>query len=97
MGYRFGKFTYITDANRIEPAEKEKIKGSEVLVVNALRHAAHVSHFTLDEAIDLVNELKIPTAYFTHVSHQLGKHADVTKQLPARMHLAYDGLTLSFT
>jgi phosphoribosyl 1,2-cyclic phosphate phosphodiesterase len=97
MGYRFGKFTYITDANRIEPAEKEKIKGSEVLVVNALRHAAHVSHFTLDEAIDLVKELEIPTAYFTHVSHQLGKHADVTTELPVNMHLAYDGLTLSFT
>ncbi|WP_301925962.1 MBL fold metallo-hydrolase [Ferruginibacter sp.] len=97
MGYRFGKFTYITDANRIEPAEKEKIKGSEILVVNALRHAAHVSHFTLDEAIDLVKELEIPTAYFTHVSHQLGKHADVTTELPVNMHLAYDGLTLSFT
>jgi phosphoribosyl 1,2-cyclic phosphate phosphodiesterase len=96
MGYRFGKFTYITDANRIEPEEKKKIKGSEILVVNALRHAAHVSHFTLDEAIDLVKELEIPTAYFTHVSHQLGKHADVTKELPVNMHLAYDGLTLSF-
>ncbi|MDN3657661.1 MBL fold metallo-hydrolase [Ferruginibacter paludis] len=97
MGYRFGKFTYITDANRIEPEEKKKIKGSEILVVNALRHAAHVSHFTLDEAIDLVKELEIPTAYFTHVSHQLGKHADVAKELPLNMHLAYDGLTLSFT
>jgi phosphoribosyl 1,2-cyclic phosphate phosphodiesterase len=97
MGYRFGKFTYITDANRIESAEKEKIKGSEILVVNALRHAAHVSHFTLNEAIDLVKELEIPTAYFTHVSHQLGKHADVTNELPVNMHLAYDGLTLSFT
>lgn len=96
MAYRFGKFTYITDANRIEPAEKEKIKGSEVMVVNALRHKAHISHFTLDEAIGLVQELNVPKAYFTHVSHQLGKHAAVNKELPAGIQLAYDGLNLSF-
>lgn len=97
FGFRFGKFTYITDANRIESNEKEKIKGSEMLVVNALRHKTHISHFTLDEAIDLVTELKVPQAYFTHVSHQLGKHADINKELPVGMQLAYDGLTLSFT
>lgn len=96
MAYRFGKFTYITDANRIEPAEKEKIKGSEVMVVNALRHKAHISHFTLDEAIELVQELNVPKAYFTHVSHQLGKHAIVNKELPAGIQLAYDGLNLVF-
>jgi phosphoribosyl 1,2-cyclic phosphate phosphodiesterase len=96
MAYRFGKFTYITDANRIEPAEKEKIKGSEVMVVNALRHKAHISHFTLDEAIGLVQELNVPKAYFTHISHQLGKHAIVNKELPAGIQLAYDGLNLSF-
>lgn len=96
MAYRFGKFTYITDANRVEPAEKEKIKGSEVMVVNALRHKAHISHFTLDEAIGLVQELNVPKAYFTHVSHQLGKYAAVNKELPAGIQLAYDGLNLSF-
>ena len=96
MAYRFGKFTYITDANRIEPAEKEKIKGSEVMVVNALRHKAHISHFTLDEAIELVQELNVPKAYFTHVSHQLGKHAAINKELPAGIQLAYDGLNLFF-
>ena len=96
MAYRFGKFTYITDANRVEPAEKEKIKGSEVMVVNALRHKAHISHFTLDEAIGLVQELNVPKAYFTHVSHQLGKHDAVNKELPAGIQLAYDGLNLSF-
>lgn len=96
MAYRFGKFTYITDANRVEPAEKEKIKGSEVMVVNALRHKAHISHFTLDEAIGLVQELNVPKAYFTHVSHQLGKHAAVNKELPPGIQLAYDGLNLSF-
>ena len=97
FAYRFGNFTYITDANRIDPIEKEKIIGSEVMVVNALRHNAHISHFTLDEAKDLVNELKISEAYFTHIGHQLGKHADVSKALPEGMHLAYDGLTLSFS
>ena len=96
MAYRFGKFTYITDANYVEPAEKEKIKGSEVMVVNALRHKAHISHFTLDEAIGLVQELNVPKAYFTHVSHQLGKHAAVNNELPAGIQLAYDGLNLSF-
>lgn len=96
MAYRFGKFTYITDANRIESGEKEKIKGSEIMVVNALRHKAHISHFTLDEAIALVQELNVPKAYFTHVSHQLGKHEDISKELPAGMQLAYDGLSLCF-
>jgi phosphoribosyl 1,2-cyclic phosphate phosphodiesterase len=96
FGFRFGKFTYITDANQIEPLEKEKIIGSEVMVVNALRRQPHISHFTIDESILLVQELKIPTAYFTHISHQLGKYEDITKELPTGMHLAYDGLVLDF-
>ena len=93
-GYRFGDFTYITDANRIDEAEKEKIRGSKTLVVNALRNEPHISHYTLQEAVDLVNELKIPNAYFTHISHQLGRHDEVEEILPHGMHLAYDGLTL---
>jgi phosphoribosyl 1,2-cyclic phosphate phosphodiesterase len=93
-GFRFGKFTYITDANRIEDAEKEKIKGSEVIVVNALRKEKHISHYTLNEAVELVKELKIPRAYFTHISHQLGKHEEVEKNLPEGIHLAYDGLII---
>ena len=96
LGFRFGKFTYITDANRIEPGEKEKIRGSEVLVLNALRKQHHISHFTLAEAIDMVQELKVPTGYFTHISHQLGKHKDIEAELPEGMHLAYDGLVLEF-
>jgi phosphoribosyl 1,2-cyclic phosphate phosphodiesterase len=92
--YRFGDFTYITDANRIDGAEKEKIRGSKIVVVNALRKNKHISHYSLDEAIDLVQELGIPEAYFTHISHQLGKHIDVEKELPKGMHLGYDGLTL---
>jgi phosphoribosyl 1,2-cyclic phosphate phosphodiesterase len=93
-GFRFGNFTYITDANRIDEEEKEKMRGSEVIVVNALRHEKHISHFTLAEAIELVRELEIPTAYFTHISHQLGLHASIDPHLPAGMHLAYDGLTI---
>ena len=96
LGFRFGKFTYITDANKIDEQEKEKIKGSQVLVLNALRKKAHISHFTLDEAIGLVQELKIPTAYFTHISHQLGRHQTIEAELPDGIHLAYDGLSLEF-
>ena len=96
LGFRFGKFTYITDANRIEQQEKDKITGSDTLVVNALRKNAHISHFTLQEAIDLAEELKIPHAYFTHISHQLGKHEEVSAEMPSNIHLAYDGLKLRF-
>ncbi|MFT3825624.1 MAG: MBL fold metallo-hydrolase [Chitinophagaceae bacterium] len=93
-GFRFGKFTYITDANRIEEAEKEKIKGSEVLVLNALRKEKHISHFSLSEAIALAQELQIPTTYLTHVSHQMGLHDVVEKELPPGIHFAYDGLEI---
>jgi phosphoribosyl 1,2-cyclic phosphate phosphodiesterase len=96
MGFRFGKFTYITDANRIDEPEKEKIRGSEAMVLNVLRKQKHISHFTLEEAIGMVKELKIPNAFFTHISHQLGLHADVDSELPAGMHLAYDGLELEY-
>jgi len=97
MGFRFGKFTYITDANRIEESEKEKIRGSEVMVLNALRKQKHISHFTLDEAIGMVQELQVPAAYFTHISHQLGRHAEIEAELPAHIHLAWDGLQLEFS
>jgi phosphoribosyl 1,2-cyclic phosphate phosphodiesterase len=95
IGFRFGDFTYITDANRIEDLEKQKILGSKVLVLNALRKEKHLSHFTLDEAMDLVNELKISEAYFTHISHQLGKHEDINKELPNGMQLAFDGQVIN--
>ena len=93
-GYRFGDFTYITDANHIDDSEKEKIKGTQVLVINALRKEKHLSHFTLQEAIDLATELEIPTTYFTHLSHQMGLHDEVSESLPKGMFLAYDGLVL---
>jgi phosphoribosyl 1,2-cyclic phosphate phosphodiesterase len=93
--FRFGNFTYITDANRIEATQKEKIKGSEIIVVNALRKEDHVSHFTLEQAIDLVNELNVPLAYFTHISHQLGRHEEINALLPPNIQLAFDGLQIS--
>lgn len=93
-GYRIGDFTYITDANRIDDAEKEKIRGSKVLVLNALRRESHMSHFTLSEAIALSRELEVQQAYFTHISHQLGLHASVSEELPLGAALAYDGLTI---
>lgn len=95
-GFRFGTFTYITDANRIDEEERLKILGSDTIVLNALRKEKHISHFTLDEATEVVSQLKIPHSYFTHISHQLGRHQDVEKQLPSGMHLAYDKLTLHF-
>jgi phosphoribosyl 1,2-cyclic phosphate phosphodiesterase len=91
-GFRFHDFTYITDANRIDEEEKEKIRGSKILVINALRKAPHISHFSLEEAISLVDELNIPEAYFTHISHQLGFHEQVNAALPQHIRLAYDGL-----
>jgi phosphoribosyl 1,2-cyclic phosphate phosphodiesterase len=94
LGFRFGPFTYITDANFIEPAEKEKIKGSEVMVVNALRKEKHISHYNLEEAVELVQELQVPEAYFTHISHQLGLHNSIENELPAGIHLSYDGLSI---
>jgi phosphoribosyl 1,2-cyclic phosphate phosphodiesterase len=94
LAFRFGRFTYITDANRIDDSEKEKIKGSDVMVLNALRKEKHISHFSLEESVAMAKELKIPQSYFTHISHQLGKHADVDAELPDGVNLAYDGLVI---
>jgi phosphoribosyl 1,2-cyclic phosphate phosphodiesterase len=94
MGFRFGKFTYITDANKIETQERDKILGSDVLVLNTLRKEKHISHFSLSEAVLLAQELKIPQTYFTHMSHQMGRHEEINSQLPAGTALSYDGLTI---
>ncbi|MGL6268103.1 MAG: MBL fold metallo-hydrolase, partial [Chitinophagaceae bacterium] len=75
--------------------QKDKIRGSSVLVLNALRKETHISHFNLQEAVDLVKELGVPKAYFTHISHQLGLHQDINNELPEGMELAFDGLTLT--
>lgn len=94
LGFRFGKFTYITDANKIDAEEKEKIKGSDVMVLNALRKESHISHFTLGEAVAMVQELGVPRAYFTHISHQLGRHEAINAILPKGIELGWDGLVI---
>lgn len=94
MGYRIGDFTYITDAKTVADAEKEKIKGSKILVINALQKDPHISHFTLDEAIAFAQEMGAQHTYLTHISHRLGTHAEITAELPPGIHLAYDGLKL---
>jgi phosphoribosyl 1,2-cyclic phosphate phosphodiesterase len=91
-GFKFGAFTYITDANKIDQPEKELIKNSKIIVLNALRKEKHISHFNLSEAVDIVQELAIPQGYFTHISHQLGLHETINSKLPDGVALAYDGL-----
>lgn len=94
LGFRIGDFTYITDANYIPEAELEKIKGSKTLVLNALRKEKHISHFNLEEAIAVAQKTNAEQTFFTHIGHQMGRHEDVSADLPAGMHLAYDGLEL---
>jgi phosphoribosyl 1,2-cyclic phosphate phosphodiesterase len=94
FGYRIGNFTYITDANYIAESEIEKVKGSEILVLNALRREKHPSHFNLEEAVQMAQKIGARETYFTHISHQLGEHVQVEKELPDGMFIAYDGLKL---
>ncbi len=94
LGFRIHDFTYITDANLIPDHQKGKIKGSKVLVINALRREKHISHFTLAEALKVIEELSPEKAYLVHISHQLGLHDELEKELPAHVHCAYDGLKL---
>ncbi len=96
LGFRFGDFTYITDAKTISEKEKEKVRGSKILVLNALRKDNHLSHLTLEEALEWVEELQPEQAWFTHMSHRLGTHTNIEKELPASVRLAYDNLTLQF-
>lgn len=94
LGYRIGNFAYITDAKTVEESEIEKLQGVKLLIVNALRHAPHFSHFDVDEALAFIDKVKPEQAYLTHISHDMGKHAEVDKTLPENVHLAYDGLKL---
>jgi phosphoribosyl 1,2-cyclic phosphate phosphodiesterase len=93
-GFRIGNFAYITDANYIPEESKEKLYGVKYLVINALRKEKHISHFSLREAIDIIREISPKKAFITHISHQMGCHADVSGELPPEIVLAYD--TLSF-
>ncbi|MFB6306642.1 MAG: MBL fold metallo-hydrolase [Flavobacteriales bacterium] len=93
-GFRVQDFTYITDANYIPEEEKEKIKGSKILVLNALRKTEHLSHFTLYEAVEVAKEMEVEQAFFTHISQFMGFHEETNKELPSNMALAYDGLKI---
>jgi phosphoribosyl 1,2-cyclic phosphate phosphodiesterase len=95
FGFRIGDFTYITDANSIGNEEIEKIKGSKILVLNALRRENHISHFNLSEAIEIAQSIGADQTYFTHISHQLGRHEEVSVELPEKINLAYDGLVVN--
>jgi phosphoribosyl 1,2-cyclic phosphate phosphodiesterase len=95
FGFRFKDFVYITDAKTIADSELEKLRNVEVLVVNALRHEQHQSHFNLEEALDFINKVKPKRAYLTHISHLLGFHDEVEQTLPENVFLAYDNLEIN--
>jgi len=94
FGFRLGDFAYLTDGNYIPESEKEKLFGVKYLVVNALRRETHISHFTLSEAVRLIEELSPRMGYLTHISHQMGPYSDLIKELPSHIRPAYDGLVL---
>jgi len=95
LGFRMGEFTYITDAKTVSEETILKIKGTKILVVNALQRDEHISHFNLKQAIEFAETIGAETTYFTHISHNLGLHEEVEQELPENIKLAYDGLTLS--
>lgn len=95
FGFRIGNFTYITDAKTVSEEDKDKIKGSEVLVINALQKEDHISHMTFSEAITFAEEIGASVTYLTHISHRLGTHAEISKELPNGIFLAYDGLEIN--
>lgn len=94
LGFRVHDFTYITDAKTISEETIAKVKGTKVLVVNALQHEEHISHFTLQEAVDFAKKIGAEMTYLTHISHNLGLHEEVEKELPENIKLAYDGLSI---
>ena len=93
--YRFLDFAYLTDMKSITKQEKEKLKNLDVLVINALRIEEHPTHLNLQEAFEFINEIQPKKTYFTHISHKLGFHSEVSKNLPENVFLAYDGLKIS--
>lgn len=94
-GFRIGDFSYVTDANFIPDETMEKMKGSKVIVLNALRKRKHPSHFCLPEALEIIEQLKPEKAYLTHLGHYIGLHNEVNKELPDNVELAYDGLEIT--
>ena len=95
FGYRIKDFVYLTDVSFVSEGEKEKMKGAEVIVLDALRKTPHISHFTMDQAVELLEELKPKQGYLIHISHLMGMHNEVVKELPNFIKPAHDGLVLS--
>ena len=95
FGYRINDFTYITDAKTIDQIEIDKVKGTEILIINALRLESHHSHFSLDDALAFIDEIAPKKAYLTHISHVFGKHEEIEKMLPPGVFAAYDGLQIN--
>lgn len=95
LGFRIGDFTYITDANFISEESIDLVRGTEILVLNALQKEDHISHFTLEEAVSMASRIGAKQTYFTHISHRLGLHAQIDEELPEGIALAYDGLTVT--
>lgn len=96
FGFRIGKLAYITDAKMISTTEKEKLKGLDTLIINALHEQEHASHLNLAEALALIEELQPAQTYLTHISHLFGRHQEVLKKLPENVTLAFDGLRIPF-
>lgn len=94
-GFRFGQFAYLTDFNSIEDSEFEKLKGIDVLIICALRKASHISHLNLEDALAFINKLSLKKAYLTHMSHDIGKHAELLKELPSNVEPGFDGLVIN--
>ncbi len=94
LGFRINDLTYITDANSIPETEFVKIMGTKTLVINALQKDDHLSHFTLKEALEIIDKLQPEKAYLTHISHKMGLHQSVSEELPQNVELAYDGLSI---
>jgi len=93
--FRIGNFAYVTDFNTMSDESFERLKGVEYLIIEALRHEKHYSHISLPEAIEIAQRLNVRKAWFTHVSHSMGRAVDVNKTLPQNMMLAYDGLQIT--
>jgi len=94
FGFRIGDFSYLTDANHIKPGELDKMRGSKYVIINGLRREKHISHFTLQEAVNILQDLKPKHGYIIHISHQMGFHKEVEKELPENISLAFDGLNI---
>ncbi len=94
LGFRIGNFAYLTDIKSIPQSSIEKLKGLDTLIVTALREKPHISHFNLEEALEMIDTVKPKRSFLTHISHDFGKHEDIESKLPYHVRMAYDGLVL---